>query len=418
MNINPQDLNTTNTPLKKPKLSALTVIFILVAFLTGWYLGQYQKGSGTNIGTLVNINREKPAYVSKDVDFALFWKVWDYVRANYLEQPVSETKLFYGSLQGILASLEDPYSLFMDPEIAEKFNQELSGSFEGIGAEIGIKNDRLVIIAPLPETPAERAGLRPGDRIISINDLDTTGIALDYAVSLIKGPKSTKVVLKILTEGDSAPREVEIIRDKIRIEAIRSELKTIPGTDKQVGYIRLIHFAREANESFIKAWQNLSTRGARGLILDLRNNPGGYLDQAVEIASHWIKDGVVVKEQFVPPQFKEYQSTGVGDLQGIATIVLINQGSASASEIVAGALQDYQEAILVGEKTFGKGSVQDYQTFSDGSSLKLTIAKWFTPKSRQIDKTGITPDIEVTLTKDDYNNDKDPQLEKALELLR
>ncbi|MFA4937460.1 MAG: S41 family peptidase [Patescibacteria group bacterium] len=418
MTINLENFNISKTSITKSRPSALTVIFIAIAFLAGLYLGQYQKNTNIDFGSLVNINKEKPAYISQDVDFNLFWKVWDYVQANYLEHPVSDTKLFYGSLQGILASLQDPYSLFMDPETAEKFNQELSGSFEGIGAEIGIKNDYLVIVAPLPGTPAERAGLRPGDRIISIDDLDTTGIALDYAVSLIKGLKNTKVVLKILTNGDSEARDVEIIRDQIRVDVIRSELKTVPGTNKQVGYIRLVHFARETNDSFIKSWQNLSARGAQALILDLRNNPGGYLDQAVDIASHWIPEGVVVKEQFVPPQFKEYKSTGTGDLQGIPTIVLVNQGSASASEIVAGALQDYKLATLVGEKTFGKGSVQDYQTFSDGSALKLTIAKWFTPQGRQIDKTGIEPDVKIELTKEDYNNDNDPQLVKALELLR
>ncbi|MFH1112243.1 MAG: S41 family peptidase [Patescibacteria group bacterium] len=417
MTINSENFNTLKTSSRKSRPSTLTVIFIAVAFLIGLFLGQYQTESGIDLGRLVNINKEKPAGLSQDVDFSLFWKVWDYVQANYLEHPVSDTKLFYGSLQGILASLGDPYSIFMDPETADKFNQELSGNFEGIGAEIGLKNDHLVIIAPLPGTPAERAGLRPGDRILSINDLDTTGIALDYAVSLIKGPKNTKVVLKILSNGDQESRNLEIIRDQIKVDVIRSELKTVPGTNNQVGYIRLIHFARETNDSFVKSWQNLSARGASGLILDLRNNPGGYLDQAVDIASHWIKEGVVVKEQFVPPQFKEYKSTGIGNLRGIPTVVLINQGSASASEIVAGALQDYGLATLVGEKTFGKGSVQDYQTFPDRSSLKLTVAKWFTPKGRQIDKTGIKPDVEIIMTKEDYNNDTDPQLDKALELL-
>ncbi len=404
---------------KSTKLISSIVILVLVvgSFGVGLMVGSRYSNQSNSISNLVNVDRGQPAGVSKDVDFSLFWKVWDHVKANALQQPVKDTDLFYGSIAGIVASLQDPYSVFMSPQVAKQFNQELSGSFEGIGAEIGIKNDNLVIIAPLPDTPAERAGLRAGDRILAIDGHDTTGIALDYAVSIIKGVKGSKVKLLILANGDKEPKELEIQRDKINVAVLRSELKINPNNQEKVGYVRLIHFSEDTEINFAKAWTDLKNKGAKSIILDLRNNPGGFLSVAVDLSSHWIKDGVVVKEQFLPPQFKEYKANGRGELQGIPTIVLVNEGSASASEIVAGALQDFKLATLVGEKTFGKGSVQDYQTFDDGSSLKLTVAKWFTPLGRQIDKTGIEPDIKVELSTKDFNEDKDPQLEKAFELL-
>ncbi|HBV33032.1 TPA: hypothetical protein DIC39_00705 [Patescibacteria group bacterium] len=403
---------------RRPASGPLVILFILAGFIAGIVVGQSFtiQVPGPGGRQLVNITRTAPSYVSKEVDFNLFWRVWDYVKANYLVQPITETDLFYGSLEGMVASLSDPYSVFMDPAMAEQFNKELSGSFEGIGSEVGIKNDHLVIIAPLPDSPAERAGLRPGDRVLAIGGVDTSGLALDYAVSLIRGKRDTKVKLVILSSGDTEPKELEIVRAVIKVDILRSELKTL-SNGRKVGYMRLVHFTQESDASFVKAWQALAAQGAQGLILDLRNNPGGFLDIAVELASHWIKEGTVVKEQYTGAQVKVHEANGKGELGDLPTIVLVNQGSASASEIVAGALQDYKLATLVGETTFGKGSVQDYQSFPDGSSIKLTIANWLTPLGRQIDKEGITPDIMVPLTADDYEADKDPQLDKALELL-
>lgn len=398
--------------------AAIILVLIVGAFGVGLMVGsKYGVKVGNLSSGLVSIDRQTPSNLDAGVDFSLFWKVWDHVKQNSLQQPVKDTDLFYGSIGGIVSSLDDPYSIFMDPQLAKQFNQELSGSFEGIGAEIGIKNDNLVIIAPLPDTPAERAGLRPGDRILAIDGRDTTGIALDYAVSIIKGVKGSEVKLLILSNGDSTTKELEIKRDKINIAVLRSELKVNPQDNSKVAYIRLIHFSEDTEVYFTKAWQGLKAKGATSIILDLRNNPGGFLSVAVDLAGHWIKEGVVVKEQFLPPQFKEYKTSGRGELVFLPTIVLVNEGSASASEIVAGALQDYKLVTVVGMKTFGKGSVQDYQTFPDGSALKLTVAKWFTPQGRQIDKTGIEPDVKIDLTKEDYNDDKDPQLDKAYELL-
>src|SRR3989344_5046681 len=331
-------------------------------------------------------------------------------------RPLTDTKLFYGALAGMVAGLEDPYSIFMNPELAQEFNNELEGTFDGIGAEIGIRNSNLVIIAPLPATPAERAGLKAGDRILSIDGVDTTSMAVDYAVSLIRGQRGTSVKLTILANGDTEAKDIAIVRDQITIQVVQADLKKIPN-GKTIAYIKDVHFAQDTDEKFRAAWQQLKARGANAIVLDLRNNPGGFLDQAIALSSHWVADEVVVKEKMPEQDFQVYRSIGPGDLADIPTIVLVNGGSASASEIVTGALQDWQLATVVGEKTFGKGSVQDLQEFPDGSAVKLTIAKWFTPKERSIDQTGLTPDIEVERTREDIEADKDPQLERALELL-
>ncbi|MBI5466318.1 MAG: S41 family peptidase [Candidatus Kerfeldbacteria bacterium] len=317
----------------------------------------------------------------------------------------------------MVAGLGDPYTVFMNPETAKQFNQELEGTFEGIGAEIGIRANQLVIIAPLPNTPAERAGLRPGDKILAIDNFDTSGMAVDYAVSLIRGKRGTEVKLTVLQNGERESKEVSLTRERIEIEIVQQELKPLPTGRGQAAYVKVAHFSSNTDQLFREAWQKLASRGVQGIVLDLRNNPGGYLDQAIEISSHWIAEGVVVKEQFAPPEFRQHRSTGKGELAAIPTVVLVNQGSASASEIVAGALQDTRRATLVGEQTFGKGSVQDLEEFPDGSAVKITIAKWFTPKGRSIDKNGIKPDIEIKLSKEDFEAGRDPQLERALELL-
>ena len=412
------NLFKARTPRAVP--TALVALFIIIAFGLGWLGG----GSFTPArsfpgpsGHVTNTNQPPPAYLSRDVDFSLFWQVWDYIHQNYLERPVSDTKLFYGALQGMVAGLDDPYSVFMDPDTAKSFSGELEGTFDGIGAEIGMKDGKLTIIAPLPGTPADRAGLKPGDTILAIDTTDTTGMAVDYAVSLIRGRKGTSVSLIIQRAGEPAPRTIKLRRARIDVPMVSGELKSLPEAKGQVAYIKLSHFAEETDVRFREVWATMSGKGPKGIILDLRNDPGGYLTQAIAIAGHWVAKGAVVKEQLQPPDFRVHQSEGPGDLAGIPTVVLVNQGSASASEIVTGALQDYKLGTVVGEQTFGKGSVQDLDQLSDGSFLKLTIAKWFTPKGRSIDKNGLKPDIEVKFTKEDVDAGKDPQLARALELL-
>lgn len=411
----------------KPKKKWLLKVFwaILIALLicfgfrVGYLYGAKDTQSDIINGTgSVTSKNSLPAYLNKDLDFKLFWDVWQMVRADFVDKTIPETKLLYGAMSGVVDSLGDPYSVFLEPKIAQEFADDLKGSFEGIGAEIGIKNNTLTVIAPLSESPAEKAGLRAGDKILMIDKTDTAGISLDYAVSIIRGAKGTKVKLTILSKDDKEPREVEITRASIIVKSVSWEMK-----DK-IAHIKLMKFNEDTPEAFAKIATEVLAKNPRGIILDMRNNPGGYLTGAINIASYWAS-GVIVQEKSserlngdYKDLIQKYDSTSQPYLKDIKTIILVNGGSASASEIVAGALQDYKKAQLVGEKTFGKGSVQTLKELPDGSSLKLTIAKWLTPNGRAIDGEGIEPDVKVELTKEDYNNDKDPQLDKAIELIK
>lgn len=392
----------------------IVVVLVLGGFLGGMALGARQGRLGAEkefYGGELNNIENIPEYLSKDINFNLFWDVWNVAKNDYVHQPVRDTELFYGALAGIISSLGDPYSVFFDPETAADFKQELEGTFSGIGAELGIKKNQLTIIAPLPDTPAERVGLKAGDQILAIDGRDTTDMALDYAVSIIRGEKGTDVTLAVWREGWDKMKDFKITRDKIEVASVKWEIK------KDIAYIEINHFNEDTSRRFNQAVMDLLAKTPKGIILDLRNNPGGFLNAAVEIAGEWILNDVVVIEQKDDGKKDEERSEGLARLQNLKTVVLVNQGSASASEIVAGALQDYGKATLVGEKTFGKGSVQNLEPLPDGSAVKITVAEWLTPKGRLIDKEGIVPDIEISLTEEDYNADRDPQLDKAIEII-
>lgn len=422
-----------DSKFSKRFLTGLSIAVVLVLiFVAGFTFGhlQLQKelaGSGQVSGT-----DQIPAYLSKDVNFKEFWQVWNYVKDNYVKSDVPESQLFYGAMSGILASLNDPYSVFFTPDISKKFDEELSGSFEGIGAEIGMKDDNLTVIAPLPDSPAAKAGLKAGDKILAIDGKDTTGIALDYAVSIIRGDKGTAVKLTVLTIGDAKPRDLSITRDMIKIESVKFSFKdataakadqtnTNSGVTMKPGgiaYVQLLYFNEDTLGDWNKMVQAVLKANPKGIILDLRNNPGGFLTTAIEVAGEWVDGKSVVLERLRSGDKIEHTANRQAHFADIPTVVLVNGGSASGSEIVAGALQDYKVATLVGETTFGKGSVQDLKKFSDGSSVKLTIAEWLTPLGRGINKLGIKPDVEVKMTKEDLDASKDPQMDKALEILR
>lgn len=393
----------------------LLIILLPVAFGGGWYFGSKKSAllDGEEAqAKIINLSAPK-GLKKKDVDFNLFLEVWNRVKQNYVDQPVDEKKLFYGALSGLVSSLGDPYTVFLEPESAAKFTQELSGSFEGIGAEIGIKQKQLTIIAPLPDSPAEKAGLRAGDKIIAIDGQLTVGMPLDSAVSKIRGKKNTEVALKII-HAQEEPKEVKITRSKIVIHSVVLKWK-----QGNIAYIRLTNFNEDTFENWQKVAREVSSKNPSGIILDLRNNPGGYLDTAINIASYWVgPNEIVVKEKDSRSQVQNFYSRGAPAFKGIKTAVLVNEGSASGSEIVAGALMDYGAARVIGKKTFGKGSVQDLQRLSDGAALKITVAKWFTPKDRSINEQGIAPDEIVELTEDDFSNDRDPQLDRAIEFFK
>jgi len=313
-------------------------------------------------------------------------------------------------------SLDDPYTVYMEPKKTEEFIEsvETGGSFEGVGMEIGIKGGMLTVIAPLEGTPAYKAGVKAGDKILKIDDVSTEDLLLEEAVNLIRGEKGTEVVLTISRKSLKEPKEISIIRDTIQIPVAKWEM-----FDNNIAYIKIYHFTGNLPNKFQRIVSQTLNAKAEKLILDLRNNPGGYLEVAVDITSWFIPKGevVVIEDRGEEKNQKTYRSKGYKGIQDLPVVVLINGGSASGSEIVAGALKDIGNIKLVGEKSFGKGSVQTLEKLQDGSSLKITIAKWLTPSGISISEQGLTPDIEIELTEEDYDADRDPQLDKAIELL-
>lgn len=353
---------------------------------------------------------------SADVSFDQFWEVWNTIKKKYVSQPVDDVDLFYGAISGVVWGLDDPYSVYFPPPEAEEFAKDLSGEFDGIGAEIGIRQGQLIVIAPLSGSPAERAGLASGDIILAINKEDTSDMTLDQAVLNIRGKKGTSVVLTITRNGFDTREDVSIVRDTINTPTVAWEMK-----EDNIAYLRIGYFNETTWNEFDHAVTELLSASPRGIVLDLRSNPGGFLDTSIAVASEWVERGIVVKERYSDSRVKTYESIGKHRLVGMPTIVLVDGWTASGSEIVAGALQDYGLATLVGTQTFGKGSVQDLNVFADGSALKLTIAKWFTPKDRQIDEEGIAPDVIVEQMFSESNGDdenmRDFGLEKAVEIL-
>ncbi|TAL19858.1 S41 family peptidase [Patescibacteria group bacterium] len=377
--------------------------------------GRLANGNATSTTASTLIAEGAPPNLSKEVDFPLFWDIWKRIKERYVRQPVTDADLFHGALEGMVASLDDPYSVYFSPKLADEFNKELEGTFEGIGAEIGIKNNRLVIVAPLPDTPASRAGLRAGDAIISIDEVSSAGMSVEQAVSKIRGKAGTKVSLNIIRNGKKDPFKVEVTREKIVVKSVRFETRTTKGGSK-IGWIQLRQFNDDTIPLLDQAARELLRDNPKGIVIDLRNNPGGYLESALNAVGFW-RQGTAVIEKKYNGEEESKDASGKTQFKDLPTVVLVNQGSASGAEILAGALQDYGLAKIVGKKTFGKGSVQDYQELKDGGALKLTVAEWLTPKKRSINKEGIAPDIELDLTDEDANADRDPQLDKAYELI-
>jgi len=329
---------------------------------------------------------------------------------------ITEKELIYGAMDGILKALGDPYSVFFPPPDAKVFKEDVGGSLEGIGAEIGIRNKVLTVIAPLKNSPAEQAGLKAGDIILYVDDTDTKDLSLDGAVQIIRGPKGTVVVLTVTRDGEDEKLKISITRDKIKIPNLKWELK---GKDADIAYIALYHFTETASDDFRDIAREILDSSAKKIILDLRNNPGGYLEVAVDIAGWFLDpDLIVVTEDHKGRQEnKLYRTHGSAALSGYPLVVLVNGGSASASEILAGALRDHKNIKLIGETTFGKGSVQELTNLSDKSSIKITVAKWFTPNGISIDGSGLDPDVIIEMTNKIYEERGDVQIEKAIEVV-
>ena len=411
----------------KASVAVIALAAVAVSFVLGFRSGATSAAQQSLAATVANQAAGKPS----SVDFAPFWKAWNIINEKYAGTSTSDQDKVYGAIEGMTASLGDPYTVFFPPAESKMFASEIAGNFEGVGMEIGIKDGRLVVVSPIKGSPAEAAGVKAGDAIARIDETDAAGLSTDQAVQLIRGKSGTKVRLGLARDGK--PFSVTIVRAKIDLPTVRTAVKQEASSagsttaDSGTGLrkdgifvISLFSFSENSANLFREALREFVKSGSHKLVIDLRGNPGGYLEAAVDMASWFLPDGaIVVHESFgkgVPEQV--YRSKGYTIFTDkLKLVVLVDGGSASASEILAGALSENGRAILVGAKTFGKGSVQELVNLTPDTSLKVTIAKWLTPKGNSISKQGITPDYMVPMTEADARAERDPQMDKAVELL-
>ncbi|MFA6131249.1 MAG: S41 family peptidase [Patescibacteria group bacterium] len=402
-------------PLKKGiSLGYLLLVasIAVMLFYGGFLLGQWQEGQDPLSGNGSSIIPDGSLFGSEEtLDFELFKETWSIIEDSYLRTPVADDVLFYGALQGMVDALGDPYTTFFDPEMATEFTQELDGKFSGIGAEIGKRNDLIVIVSPLAGSPAESAGLLSGDYILSVDGEDTYDWSVNETVMKIRGEIGTPVTLSIYREATEETFDLTLTREEIDVDSVTWSIR-----DDGVAVIEVSMFNEETTPLFDQAVQDILAADAKGIVLDMRNNPGGLLTEAINLAGYWFDGKTAVIERVGETEF-EFPSSGAAQLASIPTVILVNEGSASGTEILAGALQDYHLATLMGMQTFGKGSVQEYHEFPDGSALKVTVAEWLTPSGRSINEIGITPDQIIELTLDDYNAGTDPQFDTAIDFL-
>jgi carboxyl-terminal processing protease len=387
------------------KLAGISFVALFVfMFGVGVGRGNILFGSPAN-----SANKELP----EDLDYSSVEQVYDLLKVNY-DGKLDMSKLLDGLKFGLATATGDPYTQYLNEKEAREFNEELNGSFTGIGAELG-KDEagNLIIVAPIDGFPADKAGLRPKDIIVAIDGKSTTGMTIDEAVTHIRGEKGTKVTLRILRNKEE-DLSFTITRDQIKIASVKWEV-----VDNNVGYIRVNQFNEDTTELMNKAASELQKKNVDSILLDLRGNPGGLLSAAIDMSNMWLGDDqTILQEKRGGVVVETYTAQGGGVFKGMPTAVLIDAGSASASEIVAGALRDNKAVTLFGEKSFGKGSVQELQMLPGGSELKVTIARWHRPNGQNIDKKGIKPDHEVKMTDEDYQNDRDPQKDSALKFLK
>ncbi|MDD5464474.1 MAG: S41 family peptidase [Candidatus Moranbacteria bacterium] len=406
---------------KKRMLKYFVQIFAIILlgggiFWVGFENGKKDGQSDTPISIESATFKNKDQGADGAIDFSLFWSVWDLLKSKYVDAgSLDAKKLYYGAIKGMLAATGDPYTTFLDPVENQKFGEDISGNFEGIGAELGIKSGILTVIAPLQGTPAEKAGIRSGDKIIKIDGKSSGDMTIEEAVDHIRGKKGTSVVLTVYREGNADAQDITVQRGIINVKSVTFEVK-----ENNIAYIKITRFGDDTNKLFAEAIKKVATAKNQGLVIDLRNNPGGYLETSIDVASKLLPKGkiVVIEESGNKSQKKMY--TRGGDVASeIETVVLINEGSASASEILAGALKNNRSNItLVGKKSFGKGSVQEFIEMPQGTAAKITVARWLTPDGTQINEQGIKPDNEVEFSDEDYENNRDPQLDAALKILK
>jgi carboxyl-terminal processing protease len=415
--------------LKQIRRTVLVIIFALLCGGAGYWLGTHKlkvQSEKLKVKRIEFINQTVPE--DKEIDFALFWRVWNKLEEKYLiKEDIDEEKMFYGAIQGMTAALGDPYTVFLPPKENKQVKEDLNGSFEGVGIQLGFnKEKRLTVVAPLKGMPAEAAGVKAGDLILHLKDEgkgideDTLGMSLPEAVQKIRGEGGTKITLTLLHEGESETFDAEIIRQTIVVPSVEVEFlnaKNAKEEDAKIAHLKLMRFgeltAQQWDDSIAKIKdKNLKIKG---VILDVRGNPGGYLKGSVNLASEFLEKGVIVKQENYLGQIETYSVNRRGRLLDIPLLVLIDKGSASASEIVAGALRDHDRAELLGETSFGKGTIQESEEVNGESALHITTAKWLTPNGDWVNEIGLKPDYEVEDNLE--TEDKDEQVEKAVEIL-
>ncbi len=399
-------------------------IMIVAMFILGVISVSYLAGFGTasylhSSGLVSRVASRWFVQNTPDVDveeyFGVFWEAWHFLEHDFFGELPDAQQMTYAAIRGVLSTLNDPHTTFVEPQPRQREREDLQGSFGGIGAWVRVQEDGSIFLTPMEDSPAMRAGVQDGDVVVKIDDTEITPeTSLDDVLALIRGPIGEPVTLTLSRAGQREPVVVEIIREKIEMPTVTWEM-----LEDDVGYVHISLFGERTTEELKDAIRELKGQGAKKLILDLRHNPGGLLDIAVEVASQFVQDSVILYEQHKESPEKTYSAQSGGVALDIPMAVLVNGGTASASEIVAGALQDNERAILIGERTFGKGSVQYVRDLSDGSSLHVTVAHWLTPDHHQISGNGLSPDIEVSLPgAEEQDSDQDTQLNRALDYLK
>ena len=392
-------------------VAVAATFFAIVAFLGGFGYSAFKNGQ-LPISSVSSILPGNPS-ASAPPEFAVFWEAWNIIHKDFYGLVPDNKTLTYGAIRGALKLLNDPHTVFIEPRATQQQNEQLRGDFQGIGATVNQVNDQVVIVAPLPGSPAEKAGIKAGDVILKVDDKDVKGMNVDDVVALIRGPKGSTVHITIQRAGQNNPLQFDIVRDTIQLPSVIARIQ-----EGNIGYVRLTIFGEKSKDEVVNAVNDLKSKGAKGFIFDLRGNPGGYLQSAIDVASQFIKDGPVAFERGKDGKDQEFDASGNGVWTDGPLVVLIDKGSASASEIVSGAIQDRKRAILLGDTTFGKGSVQSVHELSDKSSIHVTIAEWLTPTKRQISGKGLTPDIAIPISPDDQKAGNDTQLQEALKYLK
>ena len=400
----------------------VSVILLAGAFSSGFIVGQLMPANGPLpvfsdfIPSSPEVQPEQQAATPDELEtlFTPFWEAWNIVHNQYVEQPVDDQALMQGAIRGMLDALDDEQTFYMEPELYQSETSSLQGQYEGIGAYVDTDGDYLTIVSPIEGSPAEEAGLLPGDKVIAIDGEDMTGMTPEEARLKVLGPEGTTVTITVAREGEPEPLKFVITRAQITIRSAEGRM-----LENEIGYVDINTFGDRTTRELRDALDELLEQNPRGIIIDLRNNPGGFLTTSVEVTSEFVEDGVVLFEVYGDGRRDTHRVLGNGRATDIPLVVLINEGSASASEILAGALQDYGRAKLVGVKSFGKGSVQNWVPLSnDQGAARVTVAKWLTPNEQAIDNhVGLTPDVVVEMTQEDFEADRDPQLDAAMETL-